>query len=406
LLKPKKVTSKLREVKKVEDEKIDVNYDQVKRYCYHQKVKYYKQNLKNTVADLRELLKTYTYNANINDEDMFILSQELDLSKFNVIFSSRALLVNAINQEHKVQSKSFNGFIPSFFHLDGTYKLVDSGFVTLVLGTENILHQFRPIAFAIVAHEDQAAYNKLLKEVKKFLQDNFNFNYSPKYALMDGARSSYNATVQVFGKDMKIILCWFHLLKAIRNHIYQLKDAADKKYLRENWPFVCYGLGLLAKTRTHNDFLDLWKIMKENWNDELQLPEDFLKYIETEYIKSNLIWNQSTFIGKSRSNNSLESFNNQLKMTYFEAKKFDLISFFRIAKSMVRDFSRDLTSFPKTIEVPLNDWRFALTYSKTATIIKSLKRNHFAFIKKSREEAKRNEREKYKFILSFKIKIF
>jgi len=36
---------------------------------------------------------------------------------------------------------------------------------------------------------------------------------------MDGAKSAFNATQEVFGKEIKIRLLWFHLLKAVRKRI-------------------------------------------------------------------------------------------------------------------------------------------------------------------------------------------
>jgi len=50
------------------------------------------------------------------------------------------------------------------FHIDGTYKLILDGFVLLVLGTEDCLHRFRPIAYSISLKEDTNAY----KNVKIF----------------------------------------------------------------------------------------------------------------------------------------------------------------------------------------------------------------------------------------------
>jgi len=88
----------------------------------------------------------------------------------------------------------------------------------------------------------------------------------------------------------------------------------------------------------------------------------------------------------------VESFNNELKQTYFEAKRFDILSFFTIAKRMIKDFSCDMVTFPKTLEAPIIEWQLGLSLCKFA--IKELKKNTFAFIKKGREFEKRDEREK------------
>lgn len=390
-MKPKKVVSKLREVKKIEDEGLDINYEKVKRYCHHQKIKYYKKNLKNTVAELDELLKSFSFDPALKDEEMFVLEKNLDLSTFNVIFSSKNLLKNALNQSQSIRTKGFEGRVPSFYHVDGTYKLLDAGFVTLVLGTENIYHQFRPIALSIVAHEDTESYEILFQKTREWINKLFDEEWIPKFALMDGAKAALNATKNVFG-ETKVILCWFHMLKAIRNHIYNLKPSVAKNHLKENWAFICYGLGLLAKTRSQKQLLDLWRIIRDDWEKALQLDEDFVLYIEGEYIKSKFTWNQSTFLGKSRTNNSVESFNNVLKQTYFESKRFDVISFFNVAKRMIKDFSLDMTEFPITLELSVFEWHNGLLLSKTAIL--NLKKNAIGYIKKEREAEKKAERER------------
>ena len=165
-----------------------------------------------------------------------------------------------------------------------------------------------------------------------------------------------------------------------------------KRQAERKLPFICYGLGLLAKTRSIQQFFDVWLIIEENWKNELQIPDDFLKYIHDQYIKSKFTWNQSTFQGKSRTNNSIESFNNQLKQVYFEHKRFDIISFFTVAKQMVKDFSIDMVSFPTVLEIPLSEWRIGLSLSKNA--ISNFKKNSIVFVKHNRDSKKVEEREK------------
>ena len=218
--KPKKVVSKLREIKKVEEDNLEINYEKIKRYCYHQKIKYYRKNFKNTVAESDEMLKlSYSYAPNLKDEEMFVFYKNLDVSQFHILFSSKSLLKNAINQSQKIITKTFESKTPSFFHVDGTYKLINAGFVTLVLGTENIYHQFCPIAFSIVAHEDKTSFGIMFSQTQEWITKIFNSLWKPSFALMDGAKSALNATKQIFGKEITVILCWFHLLKALRNHI-------------------------------------------------------------------------------------------------------------------------------------------------------------------------------------------
>jgi len=60
-------------------------------------------------ANLDEQLRSLNYDVNLKNEDMFVLFKDLSLSNFHVLFSSKSLLQNAINQSQPLKTKAFEG---------------------------------------------------------------------------------------------------------------------------------------------------------------------------------------------------------------------------------------------------------------------------------------------------------
>ena len=137
---------------------------------------------------------------------LFSMDMEYTKSKFLVVLTSHRLLKNIIDQCSKTTQ-------PSFFHIDATCKLMQSGFLLLALSTEDPSHRGRLCALALSLHEDTTSYLTFLNSIKDFFKEKKDFCCDPKYVLSDGAESINNAVIQVF-PQITHILCFFHLKKA------------------------------------------------------------------------------------------------------------------------------------------------------------------------------------------------
>jgi len=82
-----------------------------------------------------------------------------------------------------------------------------------------------------------------------------------------------------------------------------------------------------------------------------QIGKEFINTFESEYIKKQVEWHfGAAFPGKSRTNNSLESGNNILKI-FFQRKPQNIKVFFAKMKDFVQKWSlQEKTTFPNQVE--------------------------------------------------------
>ena len=126
---------------------------------------------------------------------MFFIYSSFVKSEVSVLFSSKALIENVIKQSQQQ---------PSFIHLDGTYKLIDLGLPLLIVSTENIeniMQNFRPIAFFVSWSESSSQVTLMMKKLQDFLSENFNFELKPQYILTDNSDALITGCKKAFGHD-------------------------------------------------------------------------------------------------------------------------------------------------------------------------------------------------------------
>jgi hypothetical protein len=46
----------------------------------------------------------------------------------------------------------------------------------------------------------------------------------PEYLMIDASDAEYNAAKSCFGDRCIVLTCWFHVMKAVKNHIKENKD--------------------------------------------------------------------------------------------------------------------------------------------------------------------------------------
>ena len=103
-------------------------------------------------------------------------------------------------------------------HIDCTYKLCERGFPVLVFGISDIMGQFFPIAFSIISHEQEDDFTRFFQTLITFCLE---LNISPaiNYLMMDACGASFNAANSTFGPNLNILMCFFHVLKNVKEHL-------------------------------------------------------------------------------------------------------------------------------------------------------------------------------------------
>ena len=386
-MKPKQVISLLRDRKDI-PLKYMPNKQQIGAYNCLCRKNLIEKEVQESKESLEKFLEAHALQNAKSQNDLICLESDLKAKNFLLIMTSKALLFNVIKQERANQN--------SFLHVDATYKLLRNGFCLLTLGTENSSHNFRFIACVITSHEDGNSYERFLKRIKIALKDIFDFNWNPSWAVSDAADSIANALSKIFPQT-EHIRCYFHTVKAVRDKITRWKINTEKKVLKDNWGLILHALKLLHYTLEDEEFVNLWKLIKIDW--EKQLPIAFGTYFEKNFVsnRNNLRWNRMSKLGVNLTNNSLERFHLDIKNTYTKNKKMKISEFLFTSIRMIRDYSIDHSdNFDKTPEISTDVWKKALRLleKKEKGPYYDIKEDFAVFIKKKRDVKKFLERKK------------
>jgi hypothetical protein len=103
-------------------------------------------------------------------------------------------------------------------HIDCTYKLCERRFPLVVFGISDIMGQFFPIALSVISHEQEQDFTKFFQTLIGFCLE---LDISPtiNYLMMDACGASFNAANLSLGPNIKILMCYFHVLKNVKEHL-------------------------------------------------------------------------------------------------------------------------------------------------------------------------------------------
>ncbi len=299
---------------------------QLTNYCYKHRSKLIAESYPQIKQYLTEICEK-SYSEELKEDEMFYIYSSFQSGDVSILFSTPMLIKNLIKQAQ---------LQPAFIHLDGTYKLIDLGLPVLTLATENVDHNFRPVAFLVASGETKQQINLMLSKLYDFLLTHFSFAFLPRYILSDNSDAIIGGCQTAFSHEYTHLLCHFHILK-------RLKEKTQSKDLKDFKSYIMFGVKMLKNSQTLVIFQHFWTLIRQYWTEK-GIPEKFIKNFEIEYIRKKVQWHYgSAFNGKSRSNNSVESGNKVLK-DFFNRKPQNLKEFL----CKIRDFLREWSTIEKT----------------------------------------------------------
>ena len=121
-----------------------------------------------------------------------------------------------------------NANIEQYF-MDGTYKIVPNfgnfkTMVTLLVYNKEI-NAFVQCCYTLLTDETENIYEKFLHLLK------INYNFIPKYLIIDFSKSEENAIKQIYENETKIIFCFFHFVQCLWRRINKI-DLRKKEYIK------------------------------------------------------------------------------------------------------------------------------------------------------------------------------
>ena len=242
------------------------------------------------------------------DDECFVLDHSVNSEEFRMTVSSKTLLLNAVTQAK---------FAKSLVFVDSTYKIINSGLILMVMGTQTLEHQFRPIAFQISLQEDTKYSQKFFVAVKNGISEIINKDWEPEYLMSDFDEAISNAASSVFPHCTQL-KCYFHLKKNVERKIREHGLKAREEQMLEDIHFV-------SEATTSFDFDQLSELLLKKqgaYKEDNSLKTTFVEYFQKQYLhKERSNWFiASSEPGIGNTNNAIESFNKSLKGSYFSGR--------------------------------------------------------------------------------------
>lgn len=202
-----------------------------------------------------------------SDTKAFVLNYEMnDKDPSNVDFryfvTSKKLLKLGIGCEQ--------------IHVDASYKIMWEGFPMLVIGVTDLHRSFHPIGAAVCHSEVTKDFEFIFKSVQQGINNTFDTDFTPKYVISDAAMAIHNAARKFFGPDIGIIMCWFHMRRAVADKLpTYIKDLAKQaRFL--------YDLDHLQVAKTPEIFDIALDLFMKKWRAE---SDEMMDCFEREWVQ-------------------------------------------------------------------------------------------------------------------------
>lgn len=94
--------------------------------------------------------------------------------------------------------------------------MIWQGFPISPVGTIDKDRHFHLFGTLVSKDEKAADFEFAFKTVKDAVRKIFNHQMNPKIIISDAAGAIHNGAKAVFGTEILILMCWFHLKKAVK----------------------------------------------------------------------------------------------------------------------------------------------------------------------------------------------
>jgi hypothetical protein len=159
-------------------------------------------------------------------------------------------------------------------HIDCTYKLCERGFPLLVFGISDIMGQFFPISFRIISHEQEEDFSKFFETLLSLCVE-LNISPSIKLLMMDACGASFNAANSKLGPNIKILMCFFHVLKNVKEHLKGVDEKIKTEIVKDiNYMHFCRNIFEfeVCKSKIYNKWITKFGLV------------DFKNYFENQWV--------------------------------------------------------------------------------------------------------------------------
>lgn len=291
-----------------------------------------------------------------DDTQPFIMNYEInyedkDNIDFRFVVTTKLLLRNAVKSNR--------------LHADATYKLIWQGFPVLMTGFTDMHRKFHPTCAAVCTSEQEKDFVFIFLSIQQTIGNMFDKDFRPEYVIADAAPQIQNAAKKVFGVEVKIVMCWYHMHKNVA-----AKVPTYLKEIKKQHVFLS-DLDKLQVAKTPEIFDIAVELFMEKWRKE---STDLIDYFETQWVLKNRFWYESFGILIPSTNNALEAKNRIIKDEHTLRERLDLGKFRTVIFDMLETWSIAYVSGLDSIvmyapQIELSMWTDGYNFAKASTKI-------------------------------------
>jgi hypothetical protein len=253
------------------------------------------------MAATRKILNA-RHQADANSSVHFVAEEEED------IMGSNAKVLKIIFWQSGKMRRDFEKF-GSILFIDGTYNLTNRKYVLYPFHVIDEHKNSRLVGWALVSCEKQY----ILEEMLSLFKDaNPTANELLRYVIIDKNFTEMAALNKIF-PAAKIIICQFHAMKAVGEHIRRIPLSSEKQYLKKMLETL---FGKMLHSPTEHLYMDAWAKVIQSAEDNEELRE-IQTYLEVNWHDSREHWASHALLHEnlieSFTNNRSEGFNKHLK---------------------------------------------------------------------------------------------
>lgn len=218
-------------------------------------------------------------------------------------------------------------------------------------------------------NETETDFAFIFDSLKNGLADKFYSEMNPKYLIADAGKSIHNAFRRVFGEDNTIIMCYFHMKKAVKSNLPQFIGDENKQnsFLAD--------LDKLQLSKSSEKFDRAAGLFVEKWERE---SRECMQYFRREWLDANRYWYEGCAKLVPSTNNAQESFHRTIKDEQTFRERLELSRFRIKLFDMVKQWSVEYDEGLNVINniepnIDLGMWTLAYNWAKS-NVIPSIKR--------------------------------
>lgn len=247
-----------------------------------------------SIGELELLLRDKT-DIPEDDDEAFVVNyicSDVGEGDFKIFITTKNLLRNAIGAH--------------ILSADSTYKMVWEGFPISPIGTTDADCHFHLYGNLISKKEETSDYEFAFKSLKDIAARLFDYDMAPTVLISDASGAIHNGCRNVFGSQIRILMCYFHMKKALKKNLtrwFRTKREKDK---------VLSDVDALQLSQDPDIFQHATTLFLKKYETQ----PDFCIYFNTEWLVQNRNWYEGASPVDNfapSTNNALESWNRLTK---------------------------------------------------------------------------------------------